>query len=322
VCTLYLAPAARYAPQMTHAPKPPRHFINLPDVDPGVLRGIVRRARDLKRLKFSPPQLLSGLTLAMLFDKRSTRTRVSFEVAMKQLGGHTIALSKEESQLGGAESLEATAQVLSRYVDAVMVRMSDHAALSELARHASVPVINAMTDRSHPCQIMASVMTMEERCGRVEGLKVAWFGDFNNVASTYVEAAPLFGYDLVLALPEDLHDRVPPGVHVTVDAGEAAAGADVLVTDTWVSMGQEGKDIAKFWPFQVNAALMARAAPGAMFTHCLPMHEWEEVSEEVAKSPASAIYDEAENRAHVQKAILAWCLEEAGVSVGQRKVDF
>lgn len=305
---------------MTH--KTPRHFINLPCIAAGDLRGILRRAHDLKRLKMSPPQLLNGLTLAMLFDKRSTRTRVSFEVAAKQLGGHTVALNREESQLGGAESIEATAKVLSRFVDAIMVRMSDHAALEKLAHHATIPVINGMTNKSHPCQIMASLMTMEERVGGIEGKKIAWFGDWNNVAATYVEAAPLFGYDLILALPQDLHAKVPQGVHVTADAKDAAKNADVLVTDTWISMGQEGKDIAKFWPYQVNADLMRLAMPGAMFTHCLPMHEWEEVSEDVANSPASAIYDEAENRLHVQKAILAWCLEGAGVSVGQRRADF
>jgi len=308
---------------MTQPPaKPPRHFLSLPDIGADTLRGIIRRAHDLKRLKMSPPQLLSGLTLAMLFDKRSTRTRLSFEIAMKQLGGHTVVMSREESQLGGAESIEATAAVLSRYVDAIMVRMSDHAALETLAAHARVPVINAMTDASHPCQIMASVMTIEEHRGGIEGRRVAWFGDWNNVAATYAQAAPIFGYDLVLALPADLHGKVPGGVEVTADPMAAARGADVLVTDTWVSMGQEGKDIAKFAPFQVTQALMDAAAPGAVFTHCLPIHEWEEVAQEVARGPASVIYDEAENRLHAQKAILAWCLAEAGVSVGQRRFDF
>jgi ornithine carbamoyltransferase len=250
-----------------------------------------------------------------MFDKRSTRTRMSFEVAMKQLGGHTIVMNKQESQIGGAESIESTAKVMSRFVDAIMARMSDHDALTELSRHASIPVINGMTDKSHPCQIMASLMTIEEKLGSVEGKKIVWFGDSNNVSNTYVEAAPLFGFELILALPEDLHGKAPKGANVTADAKEAAKDADVLVTDTWVSMGQEGKDIEKFWPYQVNSELMALANDGAIFTHCLPMHEWEEVSEEVARSPASVIYDEAENRLHAQKAILAWCLENAGVEI-------
>lgn len=293
----------------------PRHFLDLESLSAETLKGIIAQAHALKAAKYTPPQLMSGLSLAMIFDKLSTRTRFSFDVAMKQLGGHTVVATMHEMQIGGKESAESTAQVLSRYVDAIMVRMSDHKLLEELAHHASIPVINGMTDRCHPCQIMASIMTIEEKLGSVEGKKLAWFGDYNNVTQAYVDAADKFGYSLALALPEDLHDKADKRASVTADPQEAAHGADVLVTDTWVSLGQEGKTIEKFWPYQVNAALMAQAAEGAIFTHCLPIHEWEEVSEEVAKSPQSVIYDEAENRLHAQKAILAWCLEDAGVNI-------
>ena len=299
----------------------PKHFINLPEIATEDLKAILKYAHKLKAQKFNPPQILQGLSLAMLFDKRSTRTRVSFEVAMKQLGGHSVVMSNDESQIGGAESIESTAKVLSRFVDAIMVRMSDHEDLQELAKHAEIPVINGMTDLSHPCQIMADLMTIEEKLGGAEGKKVVWYGDFNNVTQSYVDASKHFNFDLIVALPEDLIDNVPGGVEKTTDPLEASKGADILVTDTWVSMGQEGKDIDKFWPYQVNAEKMALANDGAIFMHCLPMHEWEEVSEEVARSPASVIYDEAENRLHAQKAILAWCLSDAGVHVQQGKLE-
>lgn len=298
--------------------KTPKHFLNLSDFSPEELRSLMNRAHALKKLKFEPPQLLAGLSLAMIFDKRSTRTRMSFEVAMKQLGGHTIVQGMDEIQLGGSESVESTAKVLSRYVDGIMIRMSNHEVLSALAKHATIPVINGMTDLSHPCQILASIMTIEEHLGDIKGKKIAWFGDTNNVSNTYVEAASLFDYEVVLALPEDLHDAAPKGAHVTADPKEAAKNADVLVTDTWVSMGQEGKGIDKFWPYQVNSELMGLAKDHAIFTHCLPMHEWEEVTEDVAKSKASVIYDEAENRLHAQKAILAYCMENTGVSTQEQ----
>lgn len=296
-----------------------RHFIDLHHIPPETLKGILKHAHDLKARKFNPPQLFAGMTLAMMFDKLSTRTRFSFDVAMKQLGGHTVVATKGEMQLGGSESIESTAKVLSRYVDAIMVRISDQTMLQELARHASVPVINGMTDLSHPCQIMASIMTIEEKLGGIEGKKIAWFGDYNNVSRTYVQAAPIFGYTITLALPEDLipANENAPGVTFTSDAQHAARDADVLVTDTWVSLGQEGKAVNKFAPYQVNQSLMNLARKNAIFTHCLPIHEWEEVSEAVARSPASVIYDEAENRLHAQKAILAWCLENAGVNIGK-----
>jgi len=293
----------------------PRHFINLPDIAPETLKAILKNAHALKEQKFSPPQIFSGLSLAMVFDKRSTRTRMSFEVAMKQLGGHTLVMSMDEMQITGAENLEDTANVLSRYVDAVMIRMSGHDTLGALAGHASIPVINGMTDVSHPCQIMADIMTIEEKLGGIEGRKIVWLGDYSNVARTFVQAAPIFGFDLTLALPEDLHDQVDEKAYITADAKEAVKDADVLVADTWISMGQEGKDIDKFWPFQVNPDLMSLAKDSAIFMHCMPVHRGEEVTDAVLESKASVIYDEAENRLHAQKAILAWCLEETGVKI-------
>lgn len=299
-----------------------RHFIDLDTVGGEALKGILKNAHILKSQKFNPPQIFGGLSLAMVFDKKSTRTRMSFELAMKQLGGHTVVMNMAEMQLGGAESIESTANVTSRFVDGIMLRMSDQAMMLELAKYTSIPVINGMTDLSHPCQIMADLMTIEEKLGTVEGKKIAWFGDTNNVSNTFVQASKIFGFDLVLALPEDLHGKAPKGANVMADAKEAAKDADVLVTDTWVSLGQEGKTIQKFWPYQINADLMAHAKDSAIFMHCLPIHEWEEVSEDVARSPASVIYDEAENRLHVQKAILAWCLENAGVSIQQKSFNF
>lgn len=287
-----------------------RHFINLPEIGEDTLKGIIAHAHALKKEKFSPPQILEGLSLAMVFDKRSTRTRMSFEVAMKQLGGHTLVMNMEEMQITGAESIEDTGQVLSRYVDAVMIRMSDHARMEELAQHTTIPVINGMTNESHPCQIMADILTIEEKIGSIEGKKIAWFGDYNNVSKTFEQAAPIFGFDLVLSCPEDLYAG-------TTDPKLAAKDADVIVTDTWVSMGQEGKQIEKFMPYQVNKELMALAKDSAIFMHCMPIHQNEEVTPDVLKSDACVIYDEAENRLHAQKAILAWCLENAGVQLAK-----
>lgn len=300
-----------------------RHFLNLTDFEPETLKGIVKNAHALKAQKFNPPQIFAGLTLAMMFDKRSTRTRMSFEVAMKQLGGHTLVMSGENMN-SKAERPKDTANVLSRYVDAVMIRMSDHDMLSELASHASVPFINAMTDDSHPCQIMADMMTIEEKLGSAEGKKIAWFGDINNVSHTFVQAAPLFGFELVLSTPEDLQPKGDLGTNVsyTADAQAAAKDADVIVTDTWVSLGEEKKSTDKFLPYQVNAGLMAQAKDTAIFMHCLPAYVGNEVTEEVMDSAASVIYDEAENRLHAQKAVLAWCLENAGVSISQKSFNF
>jgi ornithine carbamoyltransferase len=253
----------------------------------------------------------------MVFDKRSTRTRVSFEVAMKQLGGHTIVMTMDEMQITGAESIEDTGAVLSRFVDAVMIRMSDHDTLCELARHTTIPVINGMTNDSHPCQIMADIMTIEEKRGSAEGLKIGWFGDFNNVARAWAHAASIWDFELICAVPPALMktQEAFSNVRFTDNPDEAARGADVVVTDTWVSMGQEGKALDIFLPYQVNSALMAKAAPDALFMHCMPVHRGEEATEDVLSSPACVIYDEAENRLHAQKAILNWCLRDAGVDI-------
>ncbi len=315
------------------------HFIDLPDVPPQILKAILKNAHMMKRNKFAPPQIFAGLSLAMVFDKRSTRTRMSFEVAMKQLGGHVITMNAEEMQITGAESIEDTAQVLSRFVDAVMIRMSNHAALVELSKYAKIPVINGLTDHSHPCQIMADLMTIEEKLGNIQGKKIAWLGDYNNVARTFEQAAPVFGFELVLAAPEEIlsSSRRKPGssgqtdkypglrrddVKLVTDPAEAAENADVIVTDTWVSMGQEGKTTALFEPYQVTMDLMKRAKPHALFMHCMPIHRGEEVTDEVLASKHSVIYDEAENRLHAQKSILAWCLKNAGVHIQQSLFEF
>ncbi len=296
-----------------------RHFLDLDDVGPETLKAILAKAHALKKVKFNPPQIFDGLSLAMVFDKKSTRTRMSFEIAMKQLGGHTLVMGMDEIQISGAESVEDTANVVSRYVDAVMIRMSNHQELLDFASHCSIPVINGMTNKSHPCQIMADILTIEEKLGDVQGKKVAWFGDWNNVSKTFAQAAPIFGFDMVVSVPKDLR---PEGVAYEEDAMKAAKDADVIVTDTWVSMGQEGKGIEKFKPYSVTPALMAQANENAIFMHCMPVHEGEEVAQEVLDSPANVIYDEAENRLHAQKAILAWCLEEAGVSIDQKSFNF
>lgn len=291
------------------------HFLELNDIPAQTLRDILDNAHTMKKAKFAPEQILEGLSLAMMFDKKSTRTRVSFEVAMKQLGGHTIVMGMNEMQLSGAESIEDTAKVLSRFVDAIMIRISDRDVLDELARHATIPVINGMTDFSHPCQIMADIMTIEEKIGDVKGKKIAWFGDYNNVTRTFVQASKKFQFDFIAAIPPHLHMKADMNAHVTDKPEVAAKDADVIVTDTWVSMGQEGKTIDAFWPYQVNAHLMSLAKPHAVFMHCMPIHQGEEVSEEVLRSPACVIYDEAENRLHIQKAILGWSLINAGVKV-------
>lgn len=295
----------------------PNHFLDLTDIPADTLRNILDNAHALKKQKYNPPQVMEGLSLAMMFDKKSTRTRVSFEVAMKQLGGHTVVMGMNEMQISGAESVEDTANVLSRFVDAIMIRMSSHETVCELAKYASVPVINGLTDWSHPCQIMADLQAIEEKLGNVKGKKVAWFGDFNNVTRSLYHASKLFGFDLVVAAPPALQSNMDAGVDYTDKAEEAAKNADVLVTDTWVSMGQEGKDIDMFWPYQVNAKLMSLAKSHAVFMHCMPIHQGEEVTEEVLRSPACIIYDEAENRLHAQKAILSWCLKDAGVKVSR-----
>lgn len=291
------------------------HFLELSDIPADTLRDILDNAHAMKKEKFSPEQILEGLSLAMMFDKKSTRTRVSFEVAMKQLGGHTVVMGMNEMQISGAESIEDTAKVLSRFVDAIMIRISDENTLYDLAKYADIPIINGMTNYSHPCQIMADLMTIEEKIGNVKGKKIAWFGDYNNVTRSFVQASKQFGFDFIAALPPALHGKADKDANITDDPKAAASGADVLVTDTWVSMGQEGKDIEMFWPYQVNKNLFSMAKSHAIFMHCMPIHQGEEVAEEVLKSPACVIYDEAENRLHAQKAILAWSLKNAGVRV-------
>lgn len=292
-----------------------RHFLDLPDIPAETLKEVLANAHRMKREKFEPPQLFYGMSLAMVFDKKSTRTRMSFEVAMKQLGGHTIVMSADDMHLTGAESIEDTSKVLSRYVDAAMFRISNHDTLLEIAKHSAIPIINGLTNHSHPCQIMADLVTIEEKLGSVQGKKVAWFGDYNNVARTFAQASKIWDFELVAAVPADLAPAKSDGIKITQDVASAAANADVIVTDTWVSMGQEGKAIEKFLPFQVNPSLMAKAKPGAIFMHCMPIHRGEEVTDSVLATKASVIYDEAENRLHAQKAVLAWCLEGAGVKV-------
>ncbi|MCW5729537.1 MAG: ornithine carbamoyltransferase [Alphaproteobacteria bacterium] len=304
-----------------------RHFLDLDRLDAATLRAILDRAASFKRARGATPKgkadgmrPLEGRVLAMIFEKPSTRTRVSFDVAMRQLGGTAIVLRRDELQIGRGETVGDTARVLSRYVDAIMIRTSSHAILDELAAAASVPVINGLTDWSHPCQLMADVMTFEERKGKVAGSVWAWTGDGNNVARTMVQAAVRFGFELRLACPASLS---PPGavldwaraqggrVSLTEDPEAAVAGADCVYTDVWVSIGdQPGERHNLLRPYQVDASLMRRARPDAIFMHCLPAHRGEEVTAEVIDGPQSAVFDEAENRLHAQKGILAWCLAE------------
>ena len=297
-----------------------RHFLDLDEIDAGQLRTILERAKAFKDGDRARP--MDGRTLAMIFEKPSTRTRVSFELAARQLGGHAIILGAKEMQLGRGETIGDTAAVLSRYVDAIMIRTGDHAKLREMAARASVPVLNGLTDHSHPCQIMADVLTVEERHGPIRGRKVAWVGDGNNVLTSWIHAAIRFDFELAVASPRDL--MPDPGllewarerqgrVSVGQDPGTAVAGADVVVADTWVSMGQDDRErrLALLGPYQVNDRLMALARPEAIFLHCLPAHRGEEVTDSVIDGPQSAVWDEAENRLHAQKAILEWCLSRA-----------
>jgi ornithine carbamoyltransferase len=262
---------------------------------------------------------LAGKTLAMIFDRPSTRTRVSFDVAMRQLGGESITLTGQDMQLGRGESIADTARVLSRYVDAIMIRTGEHDTILELAQHATVPVINGLTRRSHPCQVLADVLTFEENRGAIRGRTIAWSGDANNVLTSWMHAAERFDFRLRVATPPELKPKKwltdwlkssRAAILVGTDPEEAVKGADCVVTDTWVSMGD--KDGARrhnlLKRYQVNARLMARAKPDALFMHCLPAHRGEEVTDEVIDGPQSVVFDEAENRLHAQKGILAWCL--------------
>ena len=299
-----------------------KHFTDLADISSAELRMIMDDAKQLKaRTKAGEiNKSLSGKVLAMIFEKPSTRTRVSFDVGMRQLGGETLMLTGSEMQLGRSETIADTAKVLSRFVDAIMIRTTSHDRMLELAEHATVPVINALTDDTHPCQIMADILTYEEHRGPVEGKTFAWMGDGNNVLHSLVEGAARFNFNVNIATPEGSEPKQQyldwawqngAKIMSTTDAYKAAAGADCIVTDTWVSMGQEdnarGNNV--FMPYQVNADLMAKANKDALFMHCLPAHRGEEVTEEVIDGPQSVVFDEAENRLHAQKAILAWCLK-------------
>ena len=297
-----------------------RHFIDLKDFSADTLQMMLNHAQVMKqalRAGAGHEQPLIGKTVAMIFEKPSTRTRVSFEVGIVQLGGTPLVLSWQDLQLGRGESIEDTARVLSRYVDAIMIRCFDHNTLLLLAELATVPVINALTNRSHPCQLMADLQTMIEYHGPLAGQTVAWFGDVNNVASSWVEAAALFGFQLRMACPHGYAPsadllawaRAKGGVIIlTEDAAEAVDQAQSVVTDVWVSMGQEGgSQKQELIPYQVNEDIMKLAAGDAIFMHCLPAKRGLEVSPEVIDGPQSAVFDEAENRLHAQKAILAWC---------------
>ena len=300
-----------------------RHFIDIPDHSATTLRAILADAARMKSewRAGARPAPLAGRTLAMIFEKNSTRTRVSFEVAMKQLGGDVVVLDATTSQLGRGETVADTARVLSRYVDAIMIRTGAHRKILELRDAATVPVINGLTDDSHPCQIMADVMTVEEWRGPIDGQKVAWLGDGNNVATTWIQAAARLGFDLALACPEPLVppqavlDRAaaeaPGRVTLATDPDRALEGADCVVTDTWVSMGQTDSRARHnlLRPYQVDEAAMAKAKPDAIFLHCLPAHRGEEVTDAVIDGPRSAVWDEVENRLHAAKAILCWCLQ-------------
>ena len=299
-----------------------RHLIDLDHVSPDALRTIIDCGHKLKS-GVPGARPLAGKTLAMIFEKPSTRTRVSFEVGMRQLGGEVVMLTGSELQLGRGETVADTARVLSRYVDAIVIRTWAENRVREMAEAASVPVINGLSDTSHPCQLLADVMTIEERRGAIAQQVVAWSGDANNVARSWIKAAAQFSFELRLACPEQLH---PPAdllawahgngalISVGEDPDTMVRGADVVATDTWVSMGDKEAPSRHnlLRPYQVNDRLMGLAKPDAIFMHCLPAHRGEEVTDSVIDGPQSAVWDEAENRLHAQKALLLWCLEAEG----------
>jgi ornithine carbamoyltransferase len=299
----------------------PRHFLEIMDHDSATLRRMLELGAQAKKGAL-PGRPLAGKHVALIFEKPSTRTRVSFEVGIRQLGGEVVVLSASEMQLGRGETAADTARVLSRYVDAIMLRTGKVARIRELAEHATVPVINGLTDVSHPCQIMADVMTFEEHRGPIAGQTVAWTGDGNNVAQSFLQAAARFGFRLNIATPPEL---APPAdlvawargegaqVELTADPHAAVRGARCVVTDTWVSMSDEKDGAAvnrhnMLAPYQLNAALLKRAAPDAIVMHCLPAHRGEEITDEVMDGPQSVVFDEAENRLHAQKGVLLWAL--------------
>ena len=300
-----------------------RHFLDMRDIDTKALRHMLGHALKLKaaRKAGKTEPILAGRKLAMVFEKPSTRTRVSFEVGMMELGGNALFLGKNDIQLGHGESIADTARVLSRFVDVIMLRCHGHEILLELAKNATIPVVNGLTDYNHPCQLMADIMTFEEHRGCIAGKKVAWVGDGNNVANSWIVAAERFGFVLDLACPaaiapdaETIRWAQERGAKVRVveSAEEAVSGADAVVADTWVSMGQKDGEQRKalLAPYQVNDALMAKANPDAIFLHCLPAHRGEEVTDSVMDGKQSVVFDEAENRLHAQKAVLLWCLEK------------
>lgn len=302
----------------------PRHFLDLDRFDTAALRTILERGKQCKNGAAGADRPLAGKALAMIFEKPSTRTRVSFELGIRQLGGEAIVLEPSGSQLGRGETIADTARVLSRYVDAIMIRTTREEKLLELAEFATVPVINGLTDRTHPCQLMADVMTFEERRGPIAGKVVAWSGDGNNMATSWIHAAVRFDFELRLACPKQLQ---PPEeivawaagqggrIVITDDPAAAMKDADAVVTDTWVSMGDDVGDSMRrhnvLRRYQVDEAMMAQAKPEAIFMHCLPAHRGQEVTEGVIDGPQSAVWDEAENRLHAQKGILLWCLDGA-----------
>jgi len=302
---------------------PPRHFLDISEVPSKELRtmlhaGVAMKAKLKAHAKPSKP--LEGKTLAMIFEKPSTRTHVSFDVGMRQLGGESIMLTGAEMQLGRGETVADTAKVLSRYVDAIMIRILNHEALLELAAHATVPVINGLTRRSHPCQIMADLMTFEEHRGPIKGRTIAWTGDDNNVLASWAHAAERFHFNLRVATPPQLAPNkamknwikaTGASIMLGNDPEAAVRGADCVVTDTWMSMGDKDGDHRHnlLRPYQVNTKLMELAKSDALFMHCLPAHRGDEVTDEVMDGPQSVVFDEAENRLHAQKGILAWCLD-------------
>ncbi len=303
---------------------PVRHFLDLLDHSSADLRSLIDASSALKARRGDGAKPLAGRCLAMIFDRPSTRTRVSFDIAMRELGGETIMLTGAEMQLGRGETIADTARVLSRYVDAIVIRILDHSDLIELARHATVPVINGLTKRSHPCQVMADILTFEEHRGAIRGRKVAWSGDYNNVLSSWIDASARFDFELAIACPTELQPKPErlaaaraAGARVTVgdDPYAAVAGASAVISDCWVSMGDEEESRQRhnlLAAYQVSERLMKHALPEAVFMHCLPAHRGEEVTDEVIDGPQSVVFDEAENRLHAQKAVLAWCLGALG----------
>ncbi|WP_369060557.1 ornithine carbamoyltransferase [Caulobacter sp. 73W] len=308
----------------------PRHFIDLWKLEASDLRAILEDAKARKAARKGWGQArvdadapADGLTLAMIFEKNSTRTRFSFDAAIRQLGGAGIISTASDMQLGRGETIEDTARVLSRMVDAVMIRANFHEDVALFAQNSTVPVINGLTDKSHPCQIMADLLTFEEHRGSVEGKTIAWVGDGNNVCASFIHAAPKLGFELKIACPAvyhpDLVDLARAAeqqgrITMTDDPREAVRGADCVVADTWVSMGDVDHDerIAAFEPYQVDEALMDLAHPDGVFLHCLPAHRGEEVTDAVLDGPRSLVWDEAENRIHAQKSVLAWCFGKVG----------